>query len=152
MRVPLRVVFDTAIYLRALLNPGSTSARLFTQWPEHFLIYVVFTIEAELVAVLRHPALQAHFPGLSDEHIRAVLGTIQRRALHVDIRPDRIEIHCDDHRDDILLACARAAEADYLVTQNPELLEMSRHYETRIVDDVMFLAVLEVSHARRRDR
>ncbi len=48
MTVTPKVVFDTQIYLRALINSRSACGRLLFEWDEHYQLYVCDEIESEI--------------------------------------------------------------------------------------------------------
>ena len=48
-----------------------------------------------------------------------------------------------DQEDDVVLACARDGQADYLVTGDPHLTKLGEFEDTKIVTPDQFLGVLE---------
>jgi predicted nucleic acid-binding protein len=48
-----------------------------------------------------------------------------------------------DPKDDIFLACAKAAKALYLVSEDNDLLVLKQYEDTAIVNAAQFLAMLE---------
>jgi predicted nucleic acid-binding protein len=101
----LRVVFDTQIYLRALINERSVCGRLFAEWTAHYVLYKTDQTEVELLGLLIRPKIRAKLPQITDETLndaRALLA----KAQHVEVKPEDIERICRDPKDDIFLACA----------------------------------------------
>jgi predicted nucleic acid-binding protein len=70
-----------------------------------------------------------------------------RYAQQVFLMPEDIFPVSHNHLNDFLLACAKKANVDYLVTEDGDLLMMQRYHATRIVNAVNFLAALEASQA-----
>jgi predicted nucleic acid-binding protein len=48
-----------------------------------------------------------------------------------------------DPQDDKFLACARSAEAEYLVTEDKDLLVLEEYESTRVCQPAEFIALLE---------
>lgn len=137
-----KVVFDTQIYLRAVINPNSGCGRLFSEWTAYYVLYVADAIEAEIVEVLQRPKIRARFPQITDETIKAVKA-ILAKAERIVLTSSDIEPICRDPKDDIFLACAKMAGANYLVSEDNDLLVIGRHHNTQIVGIATFLTVLE---------
>jgi uncharacterized protein len=53
-----------------------------------------------------------------------------------------------DPKDDKFLACARFAAADYLVTEDKDLLVLNTYTGTRICQPAEFIALLEESRSQ----
>ncbi|HLJ68343.1 MAG TPA: putative toxin-antitoxin system toxin component, PIN family [Chloroflexota bacterium] len=66
-----------------------------------------------------------------------LLGTLEL------VEPAHIEPVCRDPKDDVFLATAKAADADYLVSEDKDLLDLSPYEATRIITGRMFVEVLE---------
>ena len=65
------------------------------------------------------------------------------KGIHVEVQTTDIERICRDPKDDMLLACAKAAKADYLVSEDNDLLVIGQHHTTRIIKIAAFLNILE---------
>lgn len=137
------VVFDTQIFLRALINPQSISGKLFTVWRNSYTLYIAPAIENEIIDVVNRPKIRAKFTQITDERIKEMLQLISEIAIRVEIMPDDIEAVCRDPKDDIFLACAKVAKADYLISEDQDLLVLEQHHSTRIINVVTFLSILE---------
>ncbi|MCA0459020.1 MAG: putative toxin-antitoxin system toxin component, PIN family [Chloroflexi bacterium] len=136
------VVFDTQIYLRAFGNPSSICGRLLNDWSSYYILHWTDAIEVEILGVLRRPKIRAKFPSISDKteiRLKAVLA----KGVHVEVQPSDIEPICRDPKDDIFLACAKVAKADYLVSEDKDLLVIGQHHTTRIITVPTFLNALQ---------
>lgn len=110
--LPLRLVLDTNIIVSAVLKPDGlqrTVLLISTAKPARF--YVMSLIVKEYAYVLFRPEL--HIPRGTQQQMLQLIKDRARMALplyqlHVTTDPD----------DNIVLECADAAKADYLVTGN----------------------------------
>lgn len=94
-------------------------------------------ILAELYRVLHYPRILRQFTP-SKEDIDEFIGLIIERALltkgHYSLH--KIE---DDPSDDMFLACALEAKADYIVSRDPHLRNLKQFHGTKIIDVKSFL-------------
>ncbi len=137
----LKVIFDTQVFLRALIKRTSLSARISAvEWKGYYTLYVSDAIEAEVVDVLNRPELRSRFPQITDELVQATLNDL-RQAKRVT--PESVEAVSRDPKDDKFLACAKAATANYLVSEDKDSLVLKQYHSTQIVNVASFLTVLE---------
>lgn len=136
------VVFDTQVFLRALINPKSVCGRLVFDWQPDYGLHTTEKINFEVLDVLNRPSIRAKFPQITDALVKLIT-LVLGLASQVEIKPEDIEPICRDPKDDIFLACAKAANADYLVTEDNDLLVLQQHHATQIVNVAAFLSVLE---------
>ena len=59
------------------------------------------------------------------------------------VEPKDIPELSRDPDDDVFLSCARASQADYLVTGDNDLLILKQHGNTKIVNPAEFLKILD---------
>lgn len=138
----LRVVFDTQIYLRAAINPDSLCGKLFAKWTHAYTLYISEGIEREIPDVFTRFRIRARFSHITDETVKQVKSTLAR-AERIDLSEEDIASISRDPKDDIFLACAKAANANYLVSEDNDLLVLKRYEDTNIVNTFDFLAILE---------
>ena len=62
----MRVVLDTVIFVRALINPKGRWGRLLFELADRYVIVLSPEIIAEIVTVLHRPELRDRFPQLGD--------------------------------------------------------------------------------------
>lgn len=136
----LKVVFDTQIFLRGLINPSSGSGRLIGVWTGYYVLYVTDAIEAELVDVLSRPHIRSKFPQITRERVETTLALFTK-ARRIEVT--EVEAVSRDPKDDMFLACAKAAQADYLVSEDKDLLVLNEYAGTQIVNVLAFLSALE---------
>jgi len=103
-------------------------------------------IEAEILDVLTRSKVRSKFPQISDELIEYMTSRI-RLLPRVRITHEDLEARCRDPKDDAFLACAKVSQADYLVSEDNDLLVLKAHYTTEIVNVSHFLSILELNTA-----
>ena len=112
----LRVVFDTNVFVSALLsrNPTSPTQELMRRWRnDEFVLLVSQAILEELVEKLQER-------GIEQDQIQELLVTISRLAQWVDVPQEAVVAAvAADPDDDPILACAVVGEANHLVTYDP---------------------------------
>jgi predicted nucleic acid-binding protein len=96
----VKVVFDTQIYLRALINPRSVCGRLFFEWYLDYSQYVCDEIDKEVLDVLSRSSIRRKFPQITDERIEYVASRLAK-AYRVELQLEDIEPICRDPKDDI---------------------------------------------------
>jgi uncharacterized protein len=134
------VVLDTVVFIRALLNPyGIWGQIVFTSFHAYRLVMSRQTTR-ELIAVLVREEFRAAAPHITEIDISALLSLIARAEL---VEPVRVEEISRDRKDNPFLAVARAAGADYLVTEDEDLLVLHSHRGTQIVRGAEFSTILK---------
>ena len=136
----LSVVLDTNVVVRALLAPDSRMGAEIRRLTR-FEVYASRPLVEEIAEVTRRP------------HIVARLGRYGRvaerdailAAIHTWRRVEpRVRVTvCRDPDDNMLLECALAAQADFLVTGDEDLLLLREFESTRIVTPAQFMEVLD---------
>ena len=142
MSETLKVVFDTQIFLRALINPKSICAKIApSYWRTQYRLYVSDAIEAEVMDVLNRAKVRQKFPQISNELVNETGRILSEEAERVSV--ESVEAVARDPKDDIFLACAKAAQAHYLVSEDNDLLVLNTYGSTSIVNALRFLEILE---------
>ncbi|MFO7634368.1 MAG: putative toxin-antitoxin system toxin component, PIN family [Caldilinea sp.] len=112
----LRAVFDTNVFVSALLsrNPTSPTQELMHRWRnDEFVLLVSQALLEELVEKLQER-------GIEQDQIQELLVTIGRLAQWVDVPQDVVvSVVAADPDDDSILACTVVGKANYLVTYDP---------------------------------
>lgn len=133
------VVIDTVVFVRSLLNPQSVRGRVIFDAGDAYRLIVSDSVQEEIVRVIARPELKRKY--------RFVAGRGQAVVLARLAEADVVEVSdvpavSRDPKDDKFLATAKAARADYLVSEDHDLLVLGEDEGTRIVDAATFLRLL----------
>jgi len=129
----LRAVLDTNAVLSGLLG-RHTAPLLQAVWDERFTPILSRALLEELIDVLSRPTWQ---PVLVARRTKRLLRWLRHAAVLVKSTP-KVTV-CRDPEDNMLLACAWAGRADYLVTGDLDLRSLRVFRGTRIVTPAEFL-------------
>ena len=114
----LRVVFDSVIYVQALINRRGPAAECMERVKSGEI--ALFTSDAlleEARNVPLRPQLTRRFSQLTPERVDALMELIQSLAFHIP-RPPKVFSLPRDPKDEMCIDLAVAASAHYLVTWN----------------------------------
>ena len=133
------MIFDTVVFVRALLNPHSFWGRLVFEHYHDYRLIVTPQIVREYVEVLQRPELTSRFTALKGIDVARVLEILQQAEV---VMPQQEPQVSRDIKDNKFLAAAEAAKADYLVSEDRDLLDLDEHEDTRILPAYEFLRLL----------
>lgn len=134
----LRAVVDTNLIISGIFGKDSLSARLQNLWTtQKFELATSVEILREVSRVLQYPRIKQHFKP-KDETIRHFFRLVFRKAVVTKglYQTDRIT---EDPTDNMFLACALEAEADFIVSRDPHLRNLKQFHGIQIVDVKRFL-------------
>jgi putative PIN family toxin of toxin-antitoxin system len=137
----IRAVLDTNVLVSGLLRhrSGSPPVAIIEAWREgHFELVTSREIIAEVGRALGKPYFRAR---LSQDQVDRALGLLRRRTFLVRVGDEVTEV-VGDPADNLVVATAVGADADYLVTGDSELLAVGAYAGVRIVSPRTFLTVL----------
>jgi uncharacterized protein len=135
-----RAVFDTVVFVRALINPLGIWGRLIFQHGHAYALIISPPVVEEILEVLHRPELTSRF--------RSLAGLDLARVIEILDQAEAVELQdvpavSRDPKDDKFLATAVAARADYLVTEDDDLLVLGAHHGIPIVTASQFLAIVQ---------
>jgi putative PIN family toxin of toxin-antitoxin system len=135
----MRVVFDTNIFISALLVQTGYPADIYLAWQKGLFSLIVCAEQLdELRATLQKPAIAAR---IKPHSAGRLVNQLKNLTEMVEALP-RVQ-RSPDPADDYLLALAEAGGANYLVTGDKSgLLMLVRHKTTRILSAKDFAALL----------
>lgn len=136
----IKVVIDTQIFLRAAINRQSLPGKLVFDMRGRYILVTSPQMTAEIVDVLSRPELRAKFKTLNDATLNAILVRVADAEV---IEVTNIEAISRDSKDDIFLACAKASRANFLVSEDKDLLDLKVYEGILIIDALAFLRVLQ---------
>ncbi|MGI8690720.1 MAG: putative toxin-antitoxin system toxin component, PIN family [Thermomicrobiales bacterium] len=132
-------VFDTVGFVRGLINPLSRWGHVLFDYADDYQLIVSEPIVLEVLDVLRRPAVVRLFKTLPGRDVAAIVA-ILTDAEFVEVR--EIPAVSRDPKDDKFLATAVLAGADYLVSEDQDLLVLQEYSGVRIVNAATFLSLL----------
>ncbi len=136
----IKAVIDTQIFLRAAINRKSLPARLLFELSNKYELVTSLEISAEVKDVLNRPELREKFKTLTEAVANELVALLSAAEM---VTPTEVEAISRDPKDDIFLACAKAAKAQYIVTEDKDLLVLNPYESTQIINALEFLRVLQ---------
>lgn len=134
-----RVVFDTVGFVRSLLNPiGPWGAIVFDLTDQYDLVVSQQLLE-EVEDVLTRPVFSNRVSVHTERNVRVLL-----ERLHTEEKIDLPNIPrvSRDSKNDHLLALATFGNAQFLVSEDRDLLVLALHGRVKIVDGLKYLQSL----------
>lgn len=134
-----RAVFDTVVFVRSLINPYGRWGELVFSYQDSYQLFVSQQIVEEYLEVLHRPELAKKFKALTNLDLAKIIDLVGQAPL---VEISTIPTASRDPKDNKFLACAQAAKADYLVTEDRDLLDIGEYQDTKIVTALEFLHIL----------
>lgn len=138
----MRVVLDTNQFISALIRKDGHPAQIVQAWRQGEVELVVSpTLLEEVLKVLHRPHIKNKYY-LTDEEIEEYVLLLRRYAL---ITPGKVttKVVVDDPDDDMIIACAVEAKADYIVSGDLHLLDLKEYQGILIIRASDFLQILK---------
>ena len=139
-RRKLRVVLDSVVAVSAFLTEGLT-ADLVSQCQENVNLYTA----AEILQEIRHVLLEKpHIRNrytYSSEKVEIFIDYLKDISIIVAQLPE-IRVIERDPKDDMIIACAVAVSADYIVSRDRDLLDLGSYEPIQIVPPEDFIHIL----------
>jgi putative PIN family toxin of toxin-antitoxin system len=141
----IRAVFDTNVFLRALINPHSRCGRLLDEFVDDYELVLSPVIIREVLEVLHRPRLRAKFPQTTQLDIMRIIALFEQSSV---VEPKDVPSVSRDPADDKFLACTKLAGAEYLVTEDKNLLVLEVYEDSRICQPAEFIELLSALRAQ----
>lgn len=136
----VKVVFDTNIYISAFVIPGGNAEKAYLHAMDgNFELCTSIAILTELARKLDEKF------GWEKEKIEQLITSISNLANTFKTSP-RLKVLSDDP-DNRILECALDATAEFIVTGDKHLLNLTRHQDIEIIKLSAFLAMLHQAPA-----
>lgn len=120
-----RIILDVNVYVSALLAPTGSPANILEFWADgRFDAIVSPLLLAELERVLRRPKFRRSIPAVQVDALLSALAEDGIAAADPEVQPAATP----DPGDDYLVALARAADADCIVSGDKHLMELNEAY------------------------
>lgn len=136
----VKAVLDTSVFVAALLSRSKTSVtvKLLERWRQgHYTLIMAPRLLVELADKLLEK-------GIAEQDVGEMITAIGRIALHIPGAYQATRLDRVDPDDNMLLAAAYEAQADYLITlDSKHVLPLKHYHGTQIVSPTRFLTVLD---------
>ena len=135
----MRIVLDTVIYVRALINPKGKWGRLASEVARRHTTITSPEIMREVIEVLQRQALKSKLPEIEYAvRFEAILAALREAEI---VQPKDRPSVCRDPDDDKVFWCAAAASADYIVSGDSDILAVEEYEGSRTISAADFLAL-----------
>lgn len=136
----MKIVFDTVILVRGLIGPYSTWGRLLFEGDDRYEWIVSLEIIDEYLEVLHRPELLRKYRAIETRNLRVMLDKIADATV---VQPAVYPMICRDPEDDKFLAAAMEAKADFIVTEDGDLLVLQSFEGTQICTAAALATIFE---------
>ena len=131
----VKVILDTSVFIAAILskNPETAPNKILNKWQEgDFRLVISPQLQEELVIILLRK-------GIKSESIENLVTVIETLALQIEGVYEATILENIDPDDNMFLATAYEAKADYLVSLDNHLLSLKFYHGTQILTPGLFL-------------
>jgi len=129
----LRVVLDTNVFVSGLLSKTGLPAKILDAWRAgQYLLIASPPSVAEIKRVLQAARIREKY-FITDGDIEQLIILLEKEALIVPGYTDVKDAIPDDPSDEMFLACAVDAAADFIVSGDRHLLEISEYKGISII-------------------
>jgi hypothetical protein len=133
----MRVVLDTVIFVRALINPHGKWGRLLFELSDRYVIVLSPEIIKEILSVLYRPSLRQRFPDMAEPaRLKRILATLEEAEV---VEPTENLSLCRDPHDDKFFECAVEGRSQYIVSEDRDILDVGEYegVKTLTADDLI---------------
>jgi len=138
------VVPDTNIFVSGTILSYGVPFEILRSWQrQEFILVTSEAIISEIQRVLRYPRIRNKY-SVTEEDIWRLMTSLHKDAI---VTSGSYEVRGvpSDPDDDKFLACALEAQADYIVTGDPDLLSLKYYHGVNIINPKDFLENLRLS-------
>jgi putative PIN family toxin of toxin-antitoxin system len=141
----VKAVLDTNIVIGAAITPKGPTAEILRAWRDRRFDWVTSpALLAELARTFNYPRLERYLTWSKPE-IREFIELIETVAIVVTPTEEIVLVE-RDLADNRIIEAAIAGGADYVVTNDNDLLDLQPTPEFEVVTAARFVAVLSQSH------
>lgn len=135
----MRIVLDTVVFVRSLIKPANVCGRTIFLHGNDYCLVVSKPILIEILEVLQRPEITRKLsPSISIDYQRILDFLAQAEVVELEDIPNISR----DIKDNKFLATALAAHADYLVSEDEDLLVLKEFQKTKIISCRTFADIL----------
>ncbi|MEK7196028.1 MAG: putative toxin-antitoxin system toxin component, PIN family [Nitrospirota bacterium] len=134
----IKAVIDTSVMLSVAFPKAGLAKELRDMIADGaFTLVTSKEIMAELYRIIHYPRILKQFKP-SKEDIDEFIGMVMEKSL-ITREHYKLDKIADDPTDDMFLACAMEAKADYIVSRDPHLRNLKHFHGIRIIDVKAFV-------------
>lgn len=140
--MPVRAVLDTNVLISSLIATQGHSHHLFAAWQRgKFTLITSEYLLQELRHVVTYPRIAKRLR-LSEAELAVLFLTLAETAVVV---PDPLQLPgaTRDPKDDPVIACAVAGNAEYIVSGDQDILTLVVYETVRMVTPAQFIQILD---------
>lgn len=139
----IKAVLDSSVLTAAFLKHGGINYQVLLRGGTCYQLYLSRAILKETQRVLLHyKRIRKRYP-YSDQDVKDFLDAIKEASEKVFARCPKVKIVKEDPKDNIILACALKAKADYIVSKDHHLTNLGEYRGIKIVSTDEFMKILE---------
>ena len=137
-----RAVLDSGVLVSAFLTSEGVSAKLLHLASKDFFhIYICDEIFKEIKHVLlEYPHIRKRYY-YSNRQVEMFCQGL-REVTHLVSKLPTIKVVISDKNDDMVVACAVKAKANYIVTRDEDMLSLSKYRGTKIITPEEFIDII----------
>lgn len=122
----IKAVIDTNIFVSGLILKSGNSYKILELWRKNkFVVITSKLIIQEITKVLNYPKFQKKYY-IEEQDIQEILGLLNTEALLANTEKLNLKIELSrDSTDNKFLVCAKAGQADFIVTGDNDLLVLN---------------------------
>jgi putative PIN family toxin of toxin-antitoxin system len=136
----VKAVLDTVVFVRALINPKGRWGRLLFELSDRYVIVLSPQIIEEILTVVYRPELRRRLPQMAEPtNVARVLALLEQAEV---LEPSTKVSVCRDSHDDKFFECAIEASADYIVSEDRDVLDVGEYEGIKTVDAAEFIQLI----------
>lgn len=134
----MRVVLDTVVYVRALINSRSKSGRILFEFASSYKSVTSRAVVAEIFDVLSRSSLRTKLPGaIRWEQVLTFIAMSELVLTEVQLDV------CRDPKDNKFFECAIEGGAGYIISEDHDILDIGEFQGVQTVTAAQFIELLE---------
>lgn len=139
----MKVVFDTNVVVSRFLSPTGTPARLFDFWEQSvFTLLVSEPILTEYERVLAYKNI-VRYHRMTPKEIKEIIQEFRQFSISIEVKEQIAVVR--DPADNMFIECAVSGGADFIISGDPDLLDLGEYDGIQILPPAAFLTLLSPS-------
>ncbi len=140
--MPIKAVLDTNVLISSLIASQGNPHHIFAAWKKgKYTLVISDYLLQELHHVLTYPRIAKRLP-MSEAELAVILMAFAEKAEIVTVT-DNLPGITRDPKDDPIVACAVAGQADYLVSGDQDILVLGAYEGIQMVTPAEFVQILD---------